>query len=133
MAELDEEWPMPPHPEPDIADVIDPRQPVPAWEGEDIDLAAGQAITPRMTKPEREAAFMQLLVEFAEAGKSNVRMGEIVETWSGRYGLDADRQRPRIHEMLNDLAEKGQVARDEDAGRGWWQLLMLVSVNGHRE
>lgn len=127
----DEEWTIPAQPEPDLARGIDPRAPIPEWTGPDVDLSPPDDGQPPLTPDDRMAAFKALLVGFLERGQQTVQMGELVAAWDTQVGPFRANQRPHLHAMLNALIELGQVERD-DAGRGRYQLCLLVSAsNGH--
>ena len=128
----DGEWVVPPQPEPDLAERIDPRAPIPEWIGPDIDLGPADDGRPPMSPDDRMAAFKNILVGFLERGQEEVQMGELVDAWQAQLGPFAANQRPHLHAMLNALIELGQVERAA-SGRGRYRLCLLVSAsNGHR-
>jgi hypothetical protein len=127
--DVDEEWTVPPQPEPELADLTDPRAVLPPASDEDVDLSPEDDGRPSLSPDQRWSQFRRLLAEFMDRGQTEVRMGDLVEAWLEQLGPFRANQRPHLHNMLNDLIEQGQVERVEGGG-GRYRLLMLVSQNG---
>jgi hypothetical protein len=126
------DWPIPEQPEPDLAAAANPREPIPAWAGdEDVDLGPGDDGRPSLTREAKERVFDELLAGFLAAGRAEVRMGELVDAWVERTGQAPSKGRPFLHEMLGQRIDQGQVERAEE-GRGVYRLRLLVTPNGHR-
>jgi hypothetical protein len=129
MDEPDDDYPIPPQPEPELAARVNPREPIPQWEGEDIPLGAD--VGPPLDREAKERIFEEILTGFMVRQQTEVRTGELVEAWRERTGQAPNKGRPFLHEMLRRRIDQGQVERLDD-GRGAYRLNVLVSPNGHR-
>lgn len=131
MDDDDDGYRIPPQPEPELAARVNPREPIPPWDGDNIPLGPPDDGQPPLSREQKEAVFEQILLGFAERQQIEVRMGELVDAWQTRTGQPPSKGRPRIHEMLGRRIEQGQIERAE-GGRGVYRLHMLVAPNGHR-
>jgi hypothetical protein len=126
----DDDYPIPPQPEPELAATVNPREPIPPWDADDVPLGHDDG-RPPLSRDDKERIFEEILLGFAERQQDEVRMAELVEAWSARTGQPSSKGRPFLHEMLGRRIDQGQVERLED-GRGVYRLQLLVSPNGHR-
>lgn len=120
-------WRVPPQPEPDLADMIDPRMPLPPIQGDDVDMRPEDDGKPSLSPADREREFRRMLAELADAGRMEFRMADLVDAWSDQLGPFRANQRPHLHNMLNPLIEAGQVERVEGGG-GRYRMVMLVTA-----
>jgi hypothetical protein len=126
----EDEWVLPPQPEPDTAARVDPRADL-TPPAEEVDLTPPPDGRPALSREEKVTAFHQLLGDLMAGGQDEVRMADLVSLWERVVGQTQASQRPFLHALLNDLIELGQVERVE-GGRGKYRLRMLVTTgNGH--
>jgi hypothetical protein len=127
----DDEYPVPPQPEPELAAKVNPREPIPPWAGENIRLGPPDDGRPPLDRDTKERHFEAILAGFMERGQTDVRMAELVDAWRAQTGQPPSKGRPFLHEMLGRRIDQGQVERLAE-GRGVYRLRVLVSPNGHR-
>lgn len=127
----DDEWVLPPQPEPDTASRVNPRETL-APPAEEVDLTPPPDGRPAMSREGKVTAFHRLLADLMAGGQDEVRMADLVSLWERVVGPTQASQRPFLHALLNELIDLGQVERVE-GGRGRYRLRMLVTTgNGHR-
>jgi hypothetical protein len=119
----DDPYGLPPQPELELAESVNPRVPISEWVGEDVVLGdeddEDKLVGTPVSREEREREFEQMITDLANAGKTEVGMGELVETWTGRVGLHQGE--PRLHELLGRLIERGRVER-LSGGQGRYRI-----------
>jgi hypothetical protein len=99
---------------------VDPRQPIPAWTGEDIRFG-GLDGTPGPT-PTREAmdeAFREIVAGWVQEGRTSFRTDDLLTAWLARPGFTLS-QRPALYRRVGALIDAGQAER---SGRGSYLLL----------
>lgn len=123
---------IPPQPEPEMANEVNPRSEIPPYEGPEIDMTPEpQPGERKLTPDQRREAFADMLAEFMRADPPayEVAMSDLVDAWDAKVGPSQASQRPFLHEQINARIELGQMERVE-GGRGRYRLLALADV-GH--
>jgi hypothetical protein len=109
-----------------MAEKIDPRAPMPAWEGEDINLEPEPMPGDREWTPdEKRAEFGRMLIALMDAGRAELSMDDLRDEWVKRLGEVQTFKRAFLYELIGERIEQGQMER---AGRGKYRLLTLVST-----
>jgi hypothetical protein len=104
---------------------IDPRAPLPAFHGPDIDMRPEPDGRPKLSPEERRAAFAGMLSALMDAGHTDLSMSDLVDAWYGQVGEVQGNQRPFLTDQLNERIEQGQVER---VGRGRYRLVALAEI-----
>lgn len=96
-----------PHPEDCDPTGIDPRAPLPEWEGPEIDLAP--PATPGkqrrdLSPQEKRELFREILQRLADEKVTEVRTGKLMDIWYEELGQPKARQEPTVARLINDAA-----------------------------
>lgn len=108
---------------------VDPRMPIPSYDGPEVDMNPEPDGRPALSPELRRAEFAGMLADLMDAGRGTgpdgISTDEIVAAWYERVGEVQGNQRPFLHEQLNDRIEQGQVER---LGRGRYRLVALAEI-----
>jgi hypothetical protein len=125
---------------------IDPRAPLPAWEGPEIDLA-GPPMPGRqmrvLTAAEKRVLFREILQRLADEGTTEVTTAKLLSIWHEELGHPAANQTPTLGRFIADAAaEDVRKGRPNDllgclerAARGKYMIMIrprVAAMNGHR-
>jgi hypothetical protein len=130
------------------AEHIDPRQPLPEWQGPDIDLTPppspghwrpGHNPTPQ----EKRALFREILQHLADTGELEVTTGRLIELWTEALGNPRAKQAATVGRFIADAAAEDLVDGEpndllgclERGKRGRFRITIrprVAALNGHR-
>jgi hypothetical protein len=127
---------------------IDPYQPLPEWEGDEVDLSPpprpGKQLR-QLSPQEKRVLFREILQRLADAGEAEVSTGRLVEIWTEELGHPSANQSPTVGRYIADAAAEdleggkpndlfGTLERVDGGRRGRYRVLLrprVAVMNGH--
>lgn len=128
---------------------IDPYQPLPEWEGDEVDLSLpprpGRQLR-QLNPQEKRVLFREILQRLADTGETEVGHGRLLELWEAELGHPSSRQSPTISRYIVDAAAEdieegktndlfGVLERIDGGRRGRYRITLSARVhamNGHQ-